>query len=112
MSSRWILFLYLSILVLMILSSIIEGNYITSTQNTLLTQMMGEKVNIVSKIYVFWKMTWFDFAFFKNPDGTANGLAVARYFLYGFSIAFWIVVVLQLMQGVSSLIRRIPGVGI
>lgn len=85
-SPRWIMVILLIYVVGVFFSGIIEQTYFAGT-NSQMSQLVDPTVNVLTKAEILWDISWFDFAMFKNTDGTANELAPLRWFLMIFSAA-------------------------
>jgi hypothetical protein len=109
-SPRWVVVILLIFMVGALLSSVIEMTYFGDGESSKISQLMDEKTNIVTKAYLFWEMSWFDFAMFKNLDGTANAITPLRWGLMILSIAFWFTIMMSIGQGVTSIVKRFTGV--
>ena len=110
LSPRWIMLILVVYLVGLFFSGIIEQTYFADTDSKM-TQLVDPLGDPVAKLGIIWEMTWFDFAMFKNTDGTANALAPLRWCLMILSAAFWVSILMGLISGISSAVRRITGVG-
>jgi hypothetical protein len=91
-------------------SGIIEMQYFDGT-NSQISNLVDPLGDPVAKVRIVWDMSWFDFAMFKNVDGTANELAPLRWLLMVLSAAFWLNILMGLVAGISSAVRRLTGLG-
>lgn len=114
-SPRWMMLILVLFLFGATLSAIIEQSWLSSSATSNVTSQMSslldEKTTIWDKAFIAWDMSWFDFAMFKNPDGTANALVPIRWCLMILSISFWFTVFMGIGQGVVGIVQRLVGLG-
>ena len=109
-SPRWIMLILMIYVVGVFFSGIIEQTYFADT-NSQISQLLNPSEDILAKVVILWDISWFDFAMFKNTDGTANELMPLRWFLMIFSVAFWISITVALMSGITTAVKRLTGIG-
>lgn len=109
-SPRWVMTILIIYIIGVFFNGIIEQTYFAGTGGQI-SQLVDPLGDPVAKIGVLWDMTWFDFAMYKNADGTANALVPLRYGLMILSATFWISIIMALIAGISTAVRRLTGIG-
>jgi len=110
-SPRWVILILAIFLIGGMLSAIIEQTWLGAGETSKMSSLMDEKTPVWEKAFILWDMSWFDFAMFKNADGTGNEIVPIRWALMFLSIAFWFTVFMSIGQGVVGIVKRLVGLG-
>lgn len=109
-SPRWILVILVIFLAGAFFSSIIEQTYYGTTETSKISQLVDQSTPVWDKVWTLWEISWFDFAMFKNADGTGNEIVWIRWLLCFLSVAFWFTIFMSIGTGVGSVVKRLIGV--
>ncbi len=108
-SPRWVLLILVIFFVGALFSSIIEQTYYGTTETSKISQLVDQKTPIWDKAWILWEISWFDFAMFKNADGTGNELMPLRWCLIFVSISFWFTIFMSIGTGVTKVVTKLMG---
>ena len=113
MNGKWFLGIFLIYMFGTLCSTLVEQTWFNQT--VLANLLNPEWLNLgtyPSRLAALSTITTFDFAFFKNTDGTPNDLWPLRYLLFGLSAMFWINVILYVSQSIAGMFGKLFSGGV
>ena len=108
MSMKWMMAIIFVYMAGILCSTLVEQVWFGQSHLAVLFANWSWSIDsFTSRLDVIGEILTFDFAFFKNVDGTPNDLFVVRWALMAVSVAFWFNIILTMVQSVGSAITKI-----